>query len=537
MKDKCNFARIDVDTQAESHRILSIYTRYMLRKYRFEKYNHSIFQICPRYNDYYFHINGLILRSKESIYSKNYNVFYPQSKCHELDILVARFLLRKYKVNIIYDNKVKIKKNVYYKNFRLSFSLVIRDILFEFKEKKTPFKDKQSLDRNTFENPVLIIGHNFSNSAKAYLNLPKKLSKFFSKYNTSTKIILPEYVGLTFKDKLKNLIFIFIQLSLKLRFKISFNLSDIHFIIFRIYYSLYKTKLKKFLLKNKVEKIICSYVNYEYEPVYYAAAREININYFTYDYSIGYPVTNSLYLRYLPDTRKFSDVIFTSCLFRGEQYRNSTKFLEKPPKVLPHTCPQFDFSIKESNYSKKNKSKSKIGIVDNLFSEDCAITYQDINSLLKFLINSRHNLEYILQSKRGYLEKELIKLKEDNKKFISGKKGDFSNLKKADLIISIGWQSIALKAAKAFHKPVLFYSRSKYPYENHFFSSDKIRNKIINNCCQNIWSNESNFSFMLDKILSNTEYYKFIHEETIKLINQIYFYDKKLEYYFSKYLI
>ena len=122
----------------------------MLRN-RFEKYNHSIFQICPRYNDYYFHINGLILRSKESIYNKNYNVFYPQSKCHELDILVARFLLRKYKVNIIYDNKVKIKTNVYYKNFRLSFFLVIRDILFEFKEKKTPFKDKQSLDRNTFE--------------------------------------------------------------------------------------------------------------------------------------------------------------------------------------------------------------------------------------------------------------------------------------------------------------------------------------------------------------------------------------------------
>ena len=37
---------------------------------------------------------------------------------------------------------------------------------------------------------------------------------------------------------------------------------------------------------------------------------------------------------------------------------------------------------------------------------------------------------------------------------------------------------------------------------------------------------------MLDQILSNTEYYGFIHEETIKLINQIYFYDKKLEYYF-----
>ena len=137
MKDQFDIAKIDVDCQAESHRILSIYIRYMLRKFKFDSYEHSIFQTCPRYNDYYLHINGLILRSKQSLHNKKYNFFYPKSKCHEIDILVSRFLLRKYKVNLKYNNKVIFKKNIYYKNFKLSFFSVLRDILFEFKEKKT----------------------------------------------------------------------------------------------------------------------------------------------------------------------------------------------------------------------------------------------------------------------------------------------------------------------------------------------------------------------------------------------------------------
>ena len=49
-------------------------------------------------------------------------------------------------------------------------------------------------------------------------------------------------------------------------------------------------------------------------------------------------------------------------------------------------------------------------------------------------------------------------------------------LQNADLIISIGWQSTALKASSIFKKPLLFYSKNGYPYNKHSFSFNQ--NKI-----------------------------------------------------------
>ena len=68
---KFNVAAIDIDCQAESHRILNLYTRYMLKKFKFDKYNHLIFKTCPRYENYYFHINGLILKAKKKFVLSN----------------------------------------------------------------------------------------------------------------------------------------------------------------------------------------------------------------------------------------------------------------------------------------------------------------------------------------------------------------------------------------------------------------------------------------------------------------------------------
>ena len=55
------------------------------------------------------------------------------------------------------------------------------------------------------------------------------------------------------------------------------------------------------------------------------------------------------------------------------------------------------------------------------------------------------------------MENEFHRFKSKN--YLSGVKGDFSKLNNADLIISIGWQSTALKAASIFNKPLLFYSK------------------------------------------------------------------------------
>ena len=85
---------------------------------------------------------------------------------------------------------------------------------------------------------------------------------------------------------------------------------------------------------NNISLIISSYINYEYESIYYEAARALNIKYFNYDYSIGYPLKDSTFLRYLPDTRKYSDIIFSSSEFRRDQYLMSSSFLDKKPLIF-----------------------------------------------------------------------------------------------------------------------------------------------------------------------------------------------------------
>ena len=115
-----------------------------------------------------------------------------------------------------------------------------------------------------------------------------------------------------------------------------------------------------------------------------------------------------------------------------------------------------------------NYSDFKIGIVDNAFNDDYPINYNDISTLIELLIKSNLKAKFILQSKRGFLEKEFNRLNCEN--YLSGVKGDFSKLNKSDLIISIGWQSAALKAASTFKKPLFFYNKKNLPYENNVFS-------------------------------------------------------------------
>ena len=92
-----NIASIDIDCQSESHRILSLYTRYMLRKFKFGRYNHAVFKICPRYENYYFHINGILITAKKNLYEKIPYFNYPPSRCKEIDLIVKRLLFKKYK--------------------------------------------------------------------------------------------------------------------------------------------------------------------------------------------------------------------------------------------------------------------------------------------------------------------------------------------------------------------------------------------------------------------------------------------------------
>ena len=165
------------------------------------------------------------------------------------------------------------------------------------------------------------------------------------------------------------------------------------------------------------------------------------------------------------------------------------------------------FSICKKKYN-LNSSGIKIGIVDNAFNEDYSINYEDIITLINLLKNSDLKIKFILQSKRGYLEKEFNRL--NYKNFDSGIKGDFSKLDISDFIISIGWQSTALKAASIFKKPFFFYSRNEFPYEENIFSSKKNKNLTIRNYCRKLWFNENNLIHKINKLFKDqNEFFKF----------------------------
>ena len=254
----------------------------MLRKFKCGKYNHAIFKTCPRYENYFFHINGLLIMAKKNLYSKIPYLNYPSTGCKEIDLIVKRFLLKKYKLKLFYNSNIKLKNNIGNKKFRLKIGFLIRDLIFDLRPRGSFSINKKNFYKKNYHPRVLILSHDLSNSFEAYKNLPKRLVSYFKKKNIKTQLILPSDIGINIFEKLKKL-----NLLLKIIFKcylISFlKLSDFHFIVSNFYDQIYKKKLKNYFTRKKILFIFCSYIDSRYEPLYYEAAKELNIKYFTYD--------------------------------------------------------------------------------------------------------------------------------------------------------------------------------------------------------------------------------------------------------------
>ncbi len=532
MIKKFNFSKHIDDSEAESHRLINIYIRYMLNKFEIRKYNHYIFENCPRYSFYLWHLNGIIINAKKYSLQKKSKLIYNPTRCKEIDILVKRYIRRKYKISLTFSNKLIPYKVGWYKKFNYSLFKFLKDLIFDLKEVKSKSSKKGQNLRNSFKSSILILTHKISEKNKPYNNYEIKISNFFK--NSDKKIISmrPNEIGLTIKDKLRNSFYIFKVLSSKLRIKRFTKISDIHFIIFQTYNDIYKNKLKNYFIENKIKKIISSYITLRYEPIYFEAAKEIKINFYCLDYSLGYPIYESSYLRYLPDTRKFGDIIFSNSKFRSEMYIKSISFLDNPPQVRSHVCPQADYFIrKKTNAIKISKIKT-IGIVDGHISEHGESMY----SLVKLLSKRTEKLNYLLQSKYGDLEELFKRFNFDEKYIFNGLRGDFKNFKKADLIISIGWQSAALKSAAFFEKPIIFFTHDSYPYKNYYFSFEKIKNQKIHNLCSELWNSNKNFNKNFQRIIKSEKEFKLISKKSSYFLSEIGFYKNKLERYFEIYL-
>ena len=120
--------------------------------------------------------------AKKNLYSKISYLNYPPTSCKELDLIVRRFLLKKYKLRLNYDSTLKLKKNIGNKYFRLTIKHFLRDIIFDLRPRGSNYLNKQNyFNKNDYHPNVLILSHDLSNSFEAYKNLPKKLRLFLKK--------------------------------------------------------------------------------------------------------------------------------------------------------------------------------------------------------------------------------------------------------------------------------------------------------------------------------------------------------------------
>ena len=541
MNKKFDLSEVGNDCLAESHRILNCYIRYVYRKYKLYNFPYYSFIYSPRYTEYSHHISSILLLARRYSFEGIKSFIFSPTKCKEIDILVSRFVKKRYNLRLKYDEKFKVNKDTYYKPFRINLIKILRDICFDLREIKFGKKNlKSENDFSPDSECFLILSHKISDDFKKgpYHLLPEDLKSYLSKRNINFINILPNQIGLKYSIKLKNFIRISIYIISKLTKYGNISLTNIHFIFYIFYRRLYKNQLKKFLTSRKISYIFCSYIDIGYEPSYFNAAKELNLQYFLYDYSVGYPLKELKFLRYLPDTRKYSKVVFFNSEFRKEQYEKSNYIKEKSPILLPLSCPQIDFSKNRDILSVNNNNKKnfKIGIVDNIFADDLILNYLDIHSLVKHLVNSEDfNLKFILQSKRGKLLDFFKELDFEFDDYQNSQKGDFSLLKKADLILSIGWQGTSLKASHAFDKPLLFYSYNGYPYKEHLYSLDQKKNFEINSCCESLWSNNSSFPIKLKKIIFDNNYFDYVYSQSRLMIKNISFKNDSVESYLNLY--
>ena len=92
-------------------------------------------------------------------------------------------------------------------------------------------------------------------------------------------------------------------------------------------------------------------------------------------------------MKYFLDTRKYGDIVFSNSIFRTEQYQISSNFLDNKPLILPHVSPQIDYVVNKKRKTKIISNDFIIGIVDNVFFNDYAINYNDLNTLVKLIVD------------------------------------------------------------------------------------------------------------------------------------------------------
>ena len=394
-----------------------------------------------------------------------------------INIYFKRYYEKKYNINIKFipfgiqpktDSQITFKKREY--NILSLFSIF----------KRIPFRKRNNLRK--FKNKKILEVVSM-NKLKSHYKLPTK-NKSLKKIISSIDFNEISNYGL---NKHESFLFFLKQFTINFKeksfkyiyqvFKYNLFLDCLQININKIYIH----NISKFLNKIDIKYLFCSHRSFYLEKLIYKACKLNNVKSISYDFSLGYPLRNT-YKKEISLTTKPDIYIVSSTLRKGHykyanmDYTNSGNSL----KIINCSCIQVEYARNKVSRSKTANKKNRnniISIFDNNYGENASIRLKYTKDLVKILSNYRNNISCVVHSKIKYfyLENELHK---SRIRYMKALKGDFNLAAKSNLIISIGFQGAAIKAAFAFNKPIIFFSSDESYYDNFIFSDDSSRNKI-----------------------------------------------------------
>ena len=391
---------------------------------------------------------GRVIRPDSQIYY-SYKDFNPLS-------LLSLFNLISLKTYKIPDKLLKsqILEVSSFNKIKAPYHINKKETLLQNKVYSLDFKDLNKFGLNKFKSTLFIFKNSFDNIQKLKLNDIYKITKY-------------------------NLFIDYMQININ---------------------RLYMYNISVFLNKVNIKYLLCTHRSMTYESLIYKVCKSAGVKSIASDFSLGYPLKN-IYKKEISLTSR-PDILMVNSLFRKEQYSIANRdYISTGNRleIINCNCMQVEYSKRNStdpNNIKKYLDKTTISIFDNNYGENLAIRAKYTEDLAKIFYPFREDIYCFVHSKRNiyYLENELSKNKIN---FCKGFKGDFSLANNSDLVISIGFQGAAIKAASAFNKPIIFFSSDKNYFENVSFFGDQIFNQKLIYCFKKLIFGKQEISQLL----------------------------------------
>lgn len=503
--------------QEASGRALFLYSRFMSIKYR-NFYHSPYFQpVIPCYAYYLYFFDSAFLRAKQ-IYNtnlksnSNYRVMeWPKSGCLELDIIAEKYIKSKLGLSINFKNRCNtnsFNKDRQFWIHPITFIDFLKDIIRIYrpinKKRKTNNFSKVTNDK---AHACLYISQSYEavKRKKVYGFLEKILKNFFCSKKSILLSIHTNDLGISNLQRISCILKSLYEFFNKLKKIEDVKLSNLYYLFFINSTQKFTNNIENYIKENNIKVILNSYHDYTRLSRYFAAARSVQIPFFNFDYSLGFPLTSKNFSRYDPASRKYGDILFANSSYRMDQYLQATNYLDKSPQIILNDCPQMTYALANPDFYFKDilkisGNRLKIGIVDSTLKKDICPTEDDVKSLVKFLSLNSNEIFLLLQSKSGGLEK-LFDSSVDRKYMQSARfQGDLSILSYADIIISLSWQGTALKASTYFKKPLIFYSFSGFNYKRMIFNNNLEKNRILISNLEKIWFSNHSFPKLFNKL-------------------------------------